>query len=145
MSFSLDRVPMRKILAIAALGAAGFFGLAACGAGASAALQRPSATPAGAWSAASPDSSSAARHIARTAVGNGGLAALDDGDGQASLAVCDAGTVQRRPGLTSASCGINYADGSVWRQAVTVTFDRHGNPVADSANLGTEILPPSAG
>jgi hypothetical protein len=42
-------------------------------------------------------------------------------------------------------CGINYADGSVWKQTVTVTSDSHGNPVADSANLGTEVLQPTDG
>ena len=46
---------------------------------------------------------------------------------------------------TFASCGINYADGSVWKQTVTFTSDSHGNPVADSANLGTEVLQPTDG
>ena len=32
-------------------------------------------------------------------------------------------------------------DGSVWRQTVTVTFDSHGSPVADWANLGKCHLP----
>jgi hypothetical protein len=45
----------------------------------------------------------------------------------------------------SASCGINYSDGSVWRQTVTVTFDSHGSPVADRTSLGTELLPPTSG
>jgi hypothetical protein len=26
-----------------------------------------------------------------------------------------------------------------------VTFNGHGNPVADGTNLGTEVLPPSGG
>jgi carbamoylphosphate synthase small subunit len=46
---------------------------------------------------------------------------------------------------TFASCGINYADGSVWKQTVTVTSDNHGNPVADSVNLETEVLQPTDG
>jgi hypothetical protein len=45
----------------------------------------------------------------------------------------------------SASCGIDYSDGSAWRQTVTVTFDSHGRPVADRTNLGTELLPPTSG
>ena len=46
---------------------------------------------------------------------------------------------------TSASCGINYSDGSVWRQTVTVVFDSHGHPVTDSATLGTEVVQPTDG
>ena len=42
-------------------------------------------------------------------------------------------------------CGINYSDGSVWRQKVIVVFDNHGHPVADWADLGTEVLLPAAG
>ena len=45
----------------------------------------------------------------------------------------------------SASCGISYSDGSVWRQTVTVTFDSHGSPVADWANLGAELVSPAGG
>ena len=89
-----------------------------------------------------------ARDIARIAVGNGGLATLDNGDGRAAMAYCDPGTVPSRPRVgvpASASCGIGYSDGSVWRQTVTVTFDRHGRPVADWASLGTELLPPTSG
>ena len=92
--------------------------------------------------------SGVARDIARIAVGNGGLAALDQGDGLATLATCDPGTVSGPPGVStpvSASCGINYSDGSVWRQTVTVTFNSNGNPVADWTDLGTEMLPPTAG
>lgn len=132
-------VQMRKVLAIAALGVAGFCGVAACGTAVQASSQ-PSAAPA--------DSTGVARDIARIAVGNGGLAALDNGDGLATLAYCDPSTVSGPPHVgtpVSASCGINYSDGSVWRQTVTVTFNSHGSPVADRTNLGTELLPPTAG
>ena len=84
-----------------------------------------------------------AREIANIVVGTGGLTALDNGDGQAISAVCDPGTVSNPSKVsasTSASCGINYADGSVWKQTVTVTSDSHGNPVTYRANLGTEVL-----
>ena len=89
-----------------------------------------------------------ARDIARIAAGNGGLAALDNGDGQATMAYCDPGTVPGRPRAgtaASASCGISYSDGSVWRQTVTVTFDSHGSPVADWASLGAELVWPAGG
>ncbi len=81
-------------------------------------------------------------------MGNGGLAALDNGDGRASLAYCDPGTVSGRLRVgtpVSASCGISYSDGSVWRQTVTVTFDSHGGPVADWASLGAELVSQSGG
>jgi hypothetical protein len=142
MKLGSREVQMRKVLAVAALGAAGFCGVAACAsAGQGSSQPRPPA-------AAPADSSGVARDIARIAVGNGGLAALDNGDGRAAVAYCDPGTVPGRPrvgGPVSASCGISYSDGSVWRQTVTVTFDSHGSPVADWANLGTELLPPSGG
>jgi hypothetical protein len=89
-----------------------------------------------------------ARDIARIAVGNGGLAVLDNGDGLATLAYCNPGTVSGRPHVgvpVSASCGISYSDGSVWRQTVTVTFDGHGRPIADRTDLGTELLQPTGG
>ena len=57
-------------------------------------------------------------------------------------------TLSNRPDVstpTSASCGISYADGSVWRQTVTVTFGGEGKPVADWTNLGTELLLPTGG
>jgi hypothetical protein len=135
-------VQMRKVLAIAALGMAGFCAVAACGTAVQASSQprAPSAAPTA--------STGVAGDIARIAVGSGGLAALDNGDGQAILAYCDPSTVSARIGAgapVSASCGINYSDGSVWRQTVTVTFGSHGSPVADWANLGTEVLPPTAG
>ena len=81
-------------------------------------------------------------------MGNGGLAALDNGNGLASLAYCDPATVSGRPHVStpvSASCGISYSDGSVWRQTVTVTFDGLGRPVADRASLGTELVQPTGG
>jgi hypothetical protein len=138
MKFSTKEIQVRKVLAIAALGGAGFFGVAACATAAPAASLRPSAAVTG--------NSGAAREIARIAVGNGGLTALDNGDGQAALATCDPGTVSGRHDVstqTSVSCGISYADGSVWRQTVTVTFGRDGKPVADWTSLGTELLPPT--
>lgn len=140
MKFSAKNIQVRKVLAIAALGGAGFCGLAAGATAAPAAPLRPSA--------AASDNNSVARDIARIAVGNGGLTALDQGDGQAALATCDPGTVSGRPGVstsTSASCGISYADGSVWRQTVTVTFGSGGKPVADWADLGTELMLPTGG
>ena len=141
MKFSAKEIQVRKVLATAALGGAGVFGVAACATAAPAALLA-------AVAAAATDNSGVARDIARIAVGNGGLTALDKGDGQATAATCDPGTVSSRPGVstsTSASCGISYADGSVWRQTVTVTFGSKGNPVADGTDLGTEVLPPTGG
>ena len=135
-------VQMRKVLAIAALGVAGFCAVAACApAGHGSSQPRPP-------SAAPTDSASMARDIARIAMGNDGLAALDNGDGQATMAYCDPGTVPGRPRAgtaASASCGISYSDGSVWRQTVTVSLDRHGRPVADRASLGAELVPPTGG
>jgi hypothetical protein len=134
-------VPMRRVLAIAALGVTGFCGVAACAtAGQASSQPRPLS--------AATDSTSVAQDIARIATGNGGLGALDNGDGQATLAYCDPSTVSNRIGTgipVSASCGINYSDGSVWRQTVTVTFDSHGSPVTDWASLGTELLLPAGG
>jgi hypothetical protein len=142
MKLGSREVQMRKILAIAALGAAGFCGVAACASAVQASSQpRP-------LSAASTASTGLARDIAKIATGNDGLDALDNGDGQATLAYCDPSTVSGRPGTgtpVSASCGINYSDGSVWRQTVTVTFGTHGRPVADGTSLGTELLPPTSG
>jgi hypothetical protein len=94
------------------------------------------------------DSASVARDIAWIAVGNGGLAALDNGDGLATTAYCDPATVSGRLHVStpvSASCGISYSDGSVWGQTVTVSFDGHGRPVADRTNLGTELVQPTGG
>ena len=142
MKLGSREVQMRKVLAVAALGAAGFCGVAACASGGQASSQpRPQ-------SAAPTDSTGMARDIAKIAVGNGGLDMLNNGEGRAFLAYCDPSTVSGRPGVgtpVSASCGVNYSDGSVWRQTVTVTFDRHGRPVADGTDLGTEVLPPISG
>ena len=86
--FSPKENQTRKVLAIAALGGAGFGGVAACASAAPAAPVRPSAAAAG--------NSGVAQEIARIAIGNGGLTALDQGDGQAVLATCDPGTVSSR-------------------------------------------------
>ena len=142
MRLGSREVQAGKVLAIVAFGVAGFCGLAACApAGQVSSQPRPP-------SAAPTDSTGLARDIARIAVGNGGLAVLDNGDGAATLAYCDPGTVSGRPhvGITvSAVCGISYSDGSVWRQTVTVIFDGHGRPAADRANLGTELVQPTGG
>jgi hypothetical protein len=134
-------VDMRKTLAIAAIGLAGFLGVAACGTAHVLAtpVPQPSAAPTN-------NNNTMAREIANIAVGKGGLTALHDGYGQATLAYCDPGTVSRPRNVstpTSVSCGIKYSDGSVWKQTVTVAFDSHGNPIADLADLGTEVLRPS--
>ena len=132
---------MRYTLAVAALGLATVFGAAACGGSvAMASAPRSSAAPA--------DNTSMAREIANIAAGKGGLAALAEGVAQAALVYCDPGTVSHAPNVrssASATCGINYSDGSVWRQKVIVVFDNHGHPVADWADLGTEVLLPAAG
>jgi hypothetical protein len=132
---------MRNTLAVAALGLAGLFGAAACGASVPATSRPlPSTAPA--------NNTSVAREIANIVVGRGGLTALDNGDGQAISATCDPGTVSNPSKVsasTSASCGILYADESVWKQTVTVTSDSHGNPVTYRANLGTELLQPPGG
>jgi len=139
MKLGSKEVQLRKVLAIAALGAAGFCGVAACGSAVQGSSQPPP-------SAAQGDRIGMAREIARVAMGNGELAGLNNGNGLATLAVCDPGTVSGGPQAgvpVSASCGINYSDGSVWRQTVTVTFDGHGHPIADQTNLGTELLQPT--
>jgi|GEM_PF-2798035 len=113
---------------------AGICGVAACGAAVQVSSQpRP-------LSVAPVDGATMARDIARIAMGNGGLAALDNGDGLATLAYCDPATVSGGLHVSSpvsASCGISYSDGSVWRQTVTATFDGHGGP-AGSAVLAAE-------
>jgi hypothetical protein len=140
MKLGSRQVQIRKILIIAALGAAGFCGVAACAsAGQGSGQPRPPSAA---------DSSGMARDVARIAAGNGGLAALDNGDGRATVAYCDPGTVPGRLRVgapVSAACGISYSDGSVWRQIVTVIFDGHGSPVADWANLGAELVSPAGG
>ena len=141
MKFSPVVIQPRKALAIAALGLAASCGVAACGTGAAAASRsQPQAAPA--------DNAGLARDIANIAVGKGGLAALGNGVARATLAVCDPATVSKPPGPgtpASASCGINYSDGSVWQQTVTVAFNGHGSPVTSWASPGTEILQPTAG
>jgi hypothetical protein len=132
---------MRNTLAVAALGLAALFGTAACGASvAAASAPRPPAAPA--------DNTSMAREIANIAAGKGGRPALAEGVAQAAMVYCNPGTVSHPPNLkssASATCGINYSDGSVWKQKVTVVFDSHGHPVADWADPGTEVLLPAAG
>ena len=149
MMFSQKEIQTRKVLAIAALGVAGSLGAAACSNAAVPELLHSGTSAAPVLPrAAAADSSGVARDIARIAIGNGGLTALDQGDGQAYMATCDPGTVSNRTAAgTSASalCGIGYADGSVWQQRVTVTFDSHGKPVADGTDLGTELLMPTGG
>jgi hypothetical protein len=93
MKFSAKEIQLRKVLAIAALGVAGCLSVAACATAGPAALpSRPQA--------AATDNSGVARDIARIALGNGGLTALNQGDGLAALATCDLGTVSRRSGVT---------------------------------------------
>jgi hypothetical protein len=140
----------KGIPAVAALGLAGFFGVAACSATAPAPAtqQPPSTTPQPQPTQTSPSPQEVAQAVADIAVGNGGLTALEGGDGQASSANCDPGTVSNPPDVstpTSASCDINYSDGSSWQQTVTITFDSQGNPVADSTNVGTELSQPTTG
>jgi len=140
---------MRKYFPIAALGLAGFFGVAACAAAVPAIPPTPPPTRLFPLPSTTPtDNKGVALYIARIAVGKGGLNALSDGNGQAIMVVCDPSTVSNPPrarSSTSASCGINYSDGSVWKQTVTVTFDSHGTPATDSTNLGTEVLQPTGG
>ena len=86
--------------------------------------------------------------IAHIAAGQDGLPALAEVVAQAALVYCDASTLSHAPNVrssASATCGINYSDGSVWRQKVIVVFDNHGRPVADWADQGTEVLLPAAG
>ena len=134
---------MKRTPAIAVIGLAGLLGVAACGA-------RVQATPVPVPPAAPINSDSLARQIANIAVGKGagGLTALSDGDGQATVAYCNPSTVSRPPHAStsaSVSCAIGYSDGSVWQQTITVAFDSHGRPIAGWANVGTEIVQPGAG
>jgi hypothetical protein len=145
MMFSQKEIQTRKVLAIAALGVAGSLGVAACSNAAVPTLLHSQTSAAPVRPAAAADSSDVAQEIAKIAIGNGGLTALDQGDSQAYLATCDPGTVSSRSAGTSTSalCGIGYADGSVWQRTVTVTFGSQGRPVADGTNLGTELLMPA--
>jgi hypothetical protein len=148
MKFSQKENQTRRVLAIAALGVAGSLGVAACSTAAVPELLHSQTSAAPVRPPAAAADSDMARDIARIAIGNGGLTALDQGDGQAYLATCDPGTVSNGSAAgtsTSALCGIGYSDGSVWQQRVTVTFDSQGKPVADGANLGTELLMPAGG
>jgi len=134
---------MTKIFAIGVLGLVGLFGMAACSNGAAAA---PPAAQPPASTTQTYSSQGVAQDIAGIAVGNGSLTALAGGDGQATSANCDPRTVSNPPDVstpTSASCEITYADGSVWQQTVTITFDGQGHPVADSTNIGTELSQPT--
>jgi hypothetical protein len=141
-------IQIRTVLAIAGLGVAGFCAVTACASAGPASSQPGPSAAARPALAASASSEGIARDIAGIAVGKGGLPALNNGLAQATSATCDPGTVPNRPQAgapVSASCGILYSDGSVWRRTITVTFDGHGNPVADRANLGDEVLSPSTG
>ena len=147
MKFGPRKSQMKNIPAIAALGLAGFLGVAACTTAVPAIHAPRPPTPLLSPLAAT-GNDGAARNIGRIVVGNAGLTALDAGAAQATLANCNPSTVSNRPDVgtaMSASCGISYSDGSVWRQKVTVTFDSHGNPVADWTDVGTELLPPTGG
>jgi hypothetical protein len=105
---------------------AGSFGLAACGTRVpTASAPQPSTAPT--------SNTGVAREIANIAMGKGGLAALDNGDGQATSAYCDPSTVSHALNVStsrSAACGINYSNGSVWKQTITVMFNSYGHPVA---------------
>jgi hypothetical protein len=147
---TLDNPVTRAIFSIAALGVAGYLGVT-FSTGAPAPPPAPQTSPAAVAGQPPPTDHSAeevAQGVANIAVGNGALAALDGGDGQATSANCDPGTVSNPPEVsapTSASCDITYSDGSIWQQTVTITFDSQGNPVADSTNAGTELVQPAGG
>ena len=96
MKLDLRDIQLRKVLAIAALGMAGFGGVAACASTVPAGAQPRS--PASALSRAVPTThEGAARTIARIAAGNDELAALNNGSGRAVMATCNPGTVSNRP------------------------------------------------
>jgi hypothetical protein len=142
MKLGSRETQMKKVLSVAALGVAGLCGVAACGSAVQASGQPRLLL------AAPTDSTGLARDIAKIAIGNDGLDALNNGEGRAAMAYCDPSTVSGRPGAgtpVAASCGVNYSDGAVWQQTVTVIFDSHGRPVADGTNLGSELLPPISG
>jgi hypothetical protein len=89
-----------------------------------------------------------AQWVADIAVGNGPLPALQGGEGRATFAGCEPGTVSNSPAAntpTSVSCDIAYSDGSVWLQTVTIALDSQANPVAASTNMGTELSRPTSG
>ncbi len=146
-------IHLRKIVPVAALGLAGFLGVAACSAPAApapgpAAPQSPPPATQPAAAQPGPSPQQVAQDVADIAVGSGALTPLAGSDGQATSANCDPATVSNPPDVstpTSASCEITYSDGSVWQQTVTITFDSQGNPVADSTNVGTELSQPTGG
>jgi hypothetical protein len=153
MNVTGKAVAIKRTAAIAALGLAGFLGVAACGttspAVAPAAPQTPptSASQAPLTAQAGPSPEKIAQDIAGIAVGNGVLTALEGSDGTATSADCDPSTVSNPPDIstpTSASCEITFSDGSIWQQTVTITFDSQGNPIADSTNSGTELSQPAS-
>jgi hypothetical protein len=150
-AMTLNNTGIRTILAIAALGVAGYFGVTAGTGGAPAPpIAQPAAAPQQPQPAAQtgPSPPEVARDVADIAVGNGPLPALEGSHGQATSADCDPSTVSNPPDVstpTSASCSIIYADGSAWQQTVTITFDSQGNPVTASTNDGIELSPPAAG
>jgi hypothetical protein len=169
MKVNGKEIPITSIAAITALGLAGFLGVAACSAApattsatdqpppasspANAPASSPSAAPASSPSVApaaltgtSPQQ--VAQWVANIAVGNGPLTTLSWGDGQATYADCDPSTVSNPSGAgtpASAVCDIEYSDGSIWQQTVTITLDSQANPVADSTNVGTELRQPANG
>jgi hypothetical protein len=165
MKVNGKEIPITSIVAVTALGLAGFLGVAACSAApatTSATDQPPPASSPAAAPASSPASSPAAapatltgtspqqvaQWVADIAVGNGPLTALNWADGQATYANCDPSTVSNPPGAStpiSALCDITYSDGSAWLQTVTITLDSQANPVADSTNVGTELPQPANG
>lgn len=143
LGISGKEIEMKKILVIATLGLAGFFGVAAC-----AGVPTPVPPPQPPAPTTQTDPIQVAQQIAGVAVGNGVLTALSSNDGQATSANCDPSTVSNPPDVstpTSASCDITYSDGSIWQQTVTITFDSQGNPVAASANAGPELSQPTGG
>jgi hypothetical protein len=169
MKVNGKEIPITSIAAITALGLAGFLGVAACSAAPATTsatdqpppASSPSAAPASSPSAAPASSPSAApaaltgtspqqvaQWVANIAVGNGSLTALSWGDGQATYADCDPSTVSNPSGAgtpASAVCHIEYSDGSIWQQTVTITLDSQANPVSDSTNVGTELAQPANG
>jgi hypothetical protein len=169
MKVNGKEIPITSIVAITALGLAGFLGVAACSAApattsatdqpppasspADAPASSPSAAPASSPSAApaaltgtSPQQ--VAQWVANIAVGNGPLTALSWSDGQATYADCDPSTVSNPSGAgtpAAAVCDIEYSDGSIWQQTVTITLDSQANPASDSTNVGTELAQPANG
>ena len=153
MNVTGKAVAIKRTAAIAALGLAGFLGVAACGttspAAAPAAPQTPPTSPSQAplTPPAGPSPLQVAHYIAGIAVGNGPLTALEGSDGPATSADCDPSTVSNPPDIstpTSASCDITFSDGSTWQQTVSITFDTQGNPIAASTNSGTELSQPAS-